>query len=58
MYKIVFRGLLIALAFILILLLLFRNRLPFGGKNSSFGSDPQKEITRIEFSESGRKVVT
>jgi hypothetical protein len=56
MYKIVFRGLLIALAFILILLLLFRNRLPFGGKNSSFGSDPQKEITRIEFSESGRKL--
>jgi hypothetical protein len=56
MYKIVFRGLLIALALILILLLVFRNRLPFGGKNSSFGSDPQKEITRIELSESGKKL--
>jgi len=57
MYKIVLRSLLIAMAFILIIFLLFRNRLPFGGKNSSFGSDPQKEITRIEFSESGKKLL-
>jgi hypothetical protein len=57
MYKIVLRSLLIAIAFILIIFLLFRNRLPFGGKNSSFGSDPQKEITRIEFSESGKKLL-
>jgi hypothetical protein len=56
MYKIVFKGLLIAVAVILIFLLLFRNRLPFGGKNSSFGSDPHKEITRIEFSGSGKKL--
>lgn len=56
MYKIVVRVLLIALAITIILLLVFRNRLPYGGRNSSFGSDPQKEITRIEFSESGKKL--
>jgi hypothetical protein len=56
MYKIVYKSLLITIPVILILLLLFRNRLPFGGKNSSFESDPEKEITRIEFSESGKKL--
>ena len=32
---------------------LFRNRLPFGKGNSSFATEPEKEITRIEFSEQG-----
>ena len=35
---------------------LFRNRLPFGRNNSSFASEPDREITRIEFSETGKKL--
>lgn len=37
-----------------IILLIFRNSSPFGKRNSSFMSEPEKEITRIELSE-GRK---
>lgn len=51
MYKFVLRGILIIIAATLILLLLFRNRLPFGGANSSFAPEFSAEITRIEFSE-------
>jgi hypothetical protein len=57
MYKLIIRGLFVSVALILILLLLFRNRLPFGKGNSSFAVEPAKEITRIEFSELGRKLV-
>ena len=45
-----------AIIFGLFLLILFRNRSPFGKSNSSFASDPGEEITRIEFSESGKKL--
>ena len=41
---------------ILLLLLLFRNRSPFGKDNSSFASEPESGITKIEFS-AGRKQV-
>jgi hypothetical protein len=56
MHKLVLRSLLIIIAFILIIFLLFRNRLPFGKDNSSFASKPDKEITRIEFSEPGKRL--
>ena len=56
MSKVVIRGALLSGIVILILLLLFRNRLPFGGDNSSFATEPGKEITRIEFYEPGDKL--
>ncbi len=45
-----------AIIFGLFILILFRNRSPFGKSNSSFASEPEEEITRIEFSESGKKL--
>jgi hypothetical protein len=56
MNKIVIRGILLSLAVGLILLILFKSRSPFGKSNSSFASEPKKEITKIEFSEGGRKL--
>jgi hypothetical protein len=56
MYKLVLRSLLIIIAFILIMFLIFRNRLPFGKDNSSFATEPDKEITRIEFSVPGKRL--
>jgi hypothetical protein len=40
----------------LVLLILFTGRSPFGKSNSSFGSEPKEEITRIEFSENGKRL--
>ncbi len=57
MYKLIIRGLFVSIALILVLLLLFRNRLPFGKDNSYFAVEPGKGITRIEFSEPGAKLV-
>jgi hypothetical protein len=57
MYKLIIRGLVVAVAVILIILMLFRNRLPFGKDNSSFAVEPAKEITRIELSQQGSKLV-
>ncbi len=42
---------------VLLLSLLFRNRSPFGRNNTSFASDPGKEITKIEFLQ-GNKSLT
>ena len=56
MNKIVFRVLLLSVAIGLLLLILFKSRSPFGKSNSSFASYPEKEITRIEFSEGGRRL--
>jgi hypothetical protein len=39
-----------------LILILFRARSPFGKSNSSFAIDPAKEITRIEFSQDGKKL--
>jgi hypothetical protein len=39
-----------------IILVIFRSRSPFGKGNSSFLSDPEKEITRIELSEGKDKL--
>jgi hypothetical protein len=57
MNKLIIRGLFISIALILILLLLFRNRLPFGKGNSSFAVEPGYTITRIEFSDRDSKLV-
>lgn len=39
-----------------LLLLLFRNRSPFGKNNTSFASEPKKEITKIEFTQGKQKL--
>lgn len=56
MYKLILRAILISAAVILVVILLLRNRLPFGKNNSSFSSEPDRDITRIEFFESGKKL--
>jgi hypothetical protein len=40
-----------------LILILFRNSSPFGRNNTSFASEPQKEITRIEFSQGKQKLL-
>jgi hypothetical protein len=57
MRKLILRGIVVLAVLALLLLLLFRNRLPFGSANSNFACDPKDEITRIEFS-SGDKRLT
>ena len=56
MNKIVIRSVLLTLIAGIIVLILFKSRSPFGKNNSSFASGPQKEITKIEFSEGNRKL--
>ena len=56
MNKVIVRGALLAGAVLLLLLIMFRNRSPFGKSNSSFAVEPQKEITRIELSQGGTKL--
>lgn len=41
----------------LLLLIIFRSRSPFGKNNSSFASEPDREITKIELSDNGEKLV-
>ena len=57
MNKILVRSVLLLFVVGLSLLIVFRSRSPFGKTNSSFVSEPKKEITKIEFSE-GRKRLT
>ncbi len=47
----------ILLIVVLIMVLIFRSRTPFGKSEASFTSDPKKEITRIEFSGEGQKLL-
>ena len=56
MHKIIIRFLLISIAIVLIMFLVFRNRLPFGDANSSFAPEPGRQITRIEFLQHGKKL--
>lgn len=49
MTKNVIRILLVFIPVLILVIYLLRERLPFGGSNSSFSTDPEKEITRIEF---------
>lgn len=57
MYKLIIRGLFIIAAVILIVILLFRNRLPFGRNNSSFSVERREQISTIEFSQHGKKLL-
>ena len=41
----------------LLLIVIFRSRSPFGKDNSSFASEPDKEITKIELSTDREKLV-
>jgi hypothetical protein len=56
MNKIVIGCLFLAVAIGLCLFILLKGRSPFGKGNSSFASEPQKEITRIELSEGSRRL--
>jgi hypothetical protein len=56
MNKILVRSISLLIVTGLILLILFRNSSPFGKNNSSFGSEPKDEITRIEFSGNGKRL--
>jgi hypothetical protein len=55
--KSVIRGLTVGLVIVLLLILLLRSRSPFGKDNSSFASKPDQEITKIELSDNGKKLV-
>ena len=57
MFKLIVKGVIISVGLALILFMLFRTRLPFGEGNSSFACDSAREITRIEFLESGKKLL-
>lgn len=54
-----FRNIFFAIILILILLLIFslKNRSPFGQNQSTFSIEPGKEITRIEFTSQGKRLV-
>ena len=41
---------------VILLIIIFKNRIPFGRSNSSFGTDPLSEITQIEFSDKEREL--
>jgi len=56
MNKIIIRGVLVSLAIGLVVLVLYRSRFPFGRNNSSFAVVSQKEISKIELTEGGRKL--
>jgi len=56
MSKGVIRIVLGVVIFLLLLLILLRNRSPFGKGNSSFASEPASGITRIEFSQAGNSL--
>jgi hypothetical protein len=56
MNKILIRFAILSVAVVLLLLILFKSRLPFGKRNSSFSTDPLDDITRVELSEGGKKL--
>jgi hypothetical protein len=56
MNKILIRICVFFIVIVLFLLILLRSRSPFGRDNSSFASEPKEEITKIEFSENGKKL--
>jgi hypothetical protein len=56
MNKIIIRSIVISVSVTLLLLILLKGRSPFGKSNSSFSSEPGKEITMIELSQAGQKL--
>src|SRR5664279_5650420 len=57
MNRILIRSVFLFIIIGLFLLILFSRRSPFGKNNSSFGSEPKEDITRIEFSENGKRLI-
>ncbi len=59
MSNLVLRNTLISIVLIVLLLIvvLLRDRSPYGKSQSSFASQPKKEITGIEFSDNGNKLI-
>jgi hypothetical protein len=56
MNKIFIRSVLLFIAIGSLLLIMLNSRSPFGKTNSSFAAEPKEEITKIEFSESGKRL--
>jgi hypothetical protein len=56
MNKIFLRIILLTVIAGLVILLFLKVRSPFGKNNSSFAPEPENEITRIEFSQDGKKL--
>jgi len=52
----IFRILLLLIPLAIIIVYLFKERSPFGGRNSSFAVDQETEITRIEFTSGDEKL--
>lgn len=50
MNKLLIRGTVSGAIVLLLLLVIFRNHSPFGRNNTSFGSEPKNEITKVELS--------
>jgi hypothetical protein len=57
MNKIFLRSILLFIIAGLFFVILFSSRSPFGKNNSSFATESGKEITRIEFSENGKRLI-
>jgi hypothetical protein len=57
MSKILIRGVILSVVIGMVLIILFSVRSPFGKSNSSFATEKDREITRIELSSSGKKLV-
>lgn len=57
MSKILIKGIILFFVIGLVLLILLTGRSPFGKSNSSFGIGQDREITRIELSSEGKKLV-
>lgn len=57
--KLIIKNLFLAILLILLLsmLMLFRDRSPFGNDQTAFAAEPGREITRIEFSGGGEKLL-
>jgi hypothetical protein len=56
MTRILIRSIILFFIFLLVLLVFFARKSPYGKSNSSFASEPKEEITRIEFSERGKRL--
>jgi len=57
MSKILIKSIVLIIVIVMIMLILFTGRTPFGKSNSSFATEQGKEITRIELSFAGKKLI-
>lgn len=57
MKRIVISGILLFILIVFLIIFFTRIRSPFGKSNSSFASEPKEEISRIEFSQNGKRLV-